>query len=298
VFLIDLFKNVFLKKENFFYVQTPKKVKEQEKNRLNPCFSHIKDVDGIIPGISYIWAIDQEGNINIGIEKPWLYPQAFGLKKESYEWTKLKEKLYKKGGFGHPTLSSIFDKKGNVVTSTDTKCCYFGGEINYKDGKWIIDNNSGRFGIINLDENKLQNALNIVSNSIRTLTKDRVDVNLMTTGSTYLKSYYIQWHKGKYNLESSIRLLEDYANGNSIGSYLKLRFFRDGSKDVTLVKEIIQKAKECKIETVEELIASFTEKKDIRHFDDGLQRRLKFISGQCGLELSRYSDPLSFLNNN
>ncbi|HHF7350021.1 TPA: DUF5617 domain-containing protein [Legionella feeleii] len=296
MFLIELLKNIFLKKEKF-YVQAPNRVKEQEKNRLNPCFSHIRDVDGLIPGVSYLWVIDQEGNINIGIEKPWLYPQAFGLKNESDEWTKIKKTLYKSGGFGHPTLSPVFDKKGNVATSTDTKCCYFGGEINYKDGKWVVDNNSGRFGIINLDENKLQNALNIVSSSIRNLTKYRVDVNLMTIGSTYLKSYYIQWTKGKSNLESSIKLLEDYANGNSVGSYLKLRFFRDGSKDLTLVKEIIQKAKECKIETVEELIASFTEKEDIHHFDGGLQRRLKFISGQCGLELSKHSDPLSFLNN-
>ncbi|WP_172606806.1 hypothetical protein [Legionella feeleii] len=40
-----------------------------------------------------------------------MYPQAFGLKNESDEWTKIKKTLYKSGGFGHPTLSPVFDKK-------------------------------------------------------------------------------------------------------------------------------------------------------------------------------------------
>ncbi len=289
-FLLKKWGDYMEKKSTKLPLQAPYKIKEAEKERLNPTFTYLENMEyeSLIPGVPYLWVMNEESKVIVGIEKPWLYPQALGFKGDEDIWlNKIKVKLEKSGastGFGHPSLAPKFNNEsGEIITTTESEVAYLGGEINFKNGKWIVDNYSGRFGSVDakISDHDVQKVMSNVSAEVQKKTSHLVDVH-MIRNSSHIKSYYKQWNKGQDLKSSALRLLEDFCKGSSFGSKIKLTFFRQ-KEDVDCVKHFLKKINtdEVKINEPKDILNYFKDKKII---DRGLIRRLDFIAGQCGLE--------------
>ncbi|STX27965.1 Uncharacterised protein [Legionella beliardensis] len=130
-------------------LQQPRKnFKEHERGRLNPALTPIEHLEELHEDIPYIWAIDREGNVIVGLEKPWAYPHAFGYEGDEPLWQEIKKQLLlenEKWNYGHPTLTPLYNENGEIISSDTSELAFLGGELVYKDDIWIINNKSGRF---------------------------------------------------------------------------------------------------------------------------------------------------------
>ena len=132
-----------------------KSVNKAEESRINPAYIKLEDLhcDNLVPGVTYLWVLKAGGNIVVGIEKPWVYPEAFNYDlsdlKDQERWADISRQLQSapelaktEHGFGHPTLGAAFSEKGEVVIGY----AHLGGELRFKSDHWVLDNRSGRYG--------------------------------------------------------------------------------------------------------------------------------------------------------
>lgn len=275
------------------FLQKPHSLREQEKNRLNPALINSDALTELLPEIPYLWALNKDCELMIGIEKPWLYPQAFGFTENNALWLQIKGffiDVISTKGFGHPTLVPIFDQQGNVITGTNTHCAYLGGEIYFHKNQWVVNNSSGRFGIKaglwSVDKYTIYHSLQFVANKLQKLTEVPVIINMILGQPSYINLYLKHWSKGKDNFQSAVYLIKDYVQANFLRSCCKLSLFRSSAKSRNLVKLLLHKIKINEITTIEEMMAFFCEGSRYSSLDKSLSQRLRFIVGQCSIETS------------
>lgn len=152
-----------------------KDIKPSEQGRINPAYCNISAVGRFDPieTVMYIWALTENNEIIIGIDKPWEYPQAFNIDihipEQQALWdviaAQFKEGLFSdsppmsdssdgsspndslsKATIGHPTIVVHFETDENKVGTVIPGRCVLGGDLYYNENEWILNNRSGRFG--------------------------------------------------------------------------------------------------------------------------------------------------------
>jgi hypothetical protein len=134
------------------------KARDGGPTRLNPAWTDITQAKRDDPGyrfepvqsVRYDWLLTHPANhIVVGLEKPWEHPEAFGCRGNEPWWLRYAQEMEEAGRTGHPTLSATFSRpdEGGAVSSGGQ--AIIGGELVYQNaGRWLINNNSGRFGVI------------------------------------------------------------------------------------------------------------------------------------------------------
>lgn len=114
-----------------------------------------------VQSVRYDWALTSPDlHLVVGLEKPWEHPEAFGFHSADRVWRKVAAEMQAAGRTGHPTLVCNFatldpthpERAGSIES---TGLALIGGELVYQNsGTWLINNNSGRFGVVRkLDAN-------------------------------------------------------------------------------------------------------------------------------------------------
>ena len=153
------------RKEIFDSIFSLKDIKPSEQDRINPAYCNISAIGRFDPvkTVKYIWALTKDGEIIIGIDKPWEYPQAFQIDIRKPEQKKLWDEIViqlKKGlllksddslpkaAIGHPTIVVHFQTEDHKVGTVIPGECVLGGDLyfNSDQNSWILNNRSGRFG--------------------------------------------------------------------------------------------------------------------------------------------------------
>ncbi|MFA5960992.1 MAG: hypothetical protein WC785_10815 [Tatlockia sp.] len=133
--------------------ELPKKIKPSEEKRVNPAYTQVAGNASFVPlpGVTYLWVLNQDKKLIVGLERPWEHPDAFNFDLQSADqkkqWEQIAGQLQHTDedsheGFGHPTLGVGFFKRGAAKVGA----AYLGGELNFREGTWIVDNKSGRHG--------------------------------------------------------------------------------------------------------------------------------------------------------
>ncbi|STX81444.1 Uncharacterised protein [Legionella busanensis] len=224
-------------------LQRPRKnFKEHEKDRLNPTITQIELLAGLHQDIPYIWAIDNTGNIMIGIEKPWLYPQAFGFKGNETLWHEIKEQLKLKNdnlNYGHPTLTPIYEESGKIISSDISELAFIGGELVYKDNKWIINNKSGRFRHV-IDKNNQPASAEVITHILTLVSEKLREAGIVKVIEI---AFYSKPNKDKCTennaSESLIKMLSDYLLEHEPSNLVKLTTFEN--QEYTIVKAALNR---------------------------------------------------------
>lgn len=131
-----------------------------EPTRLNPAWTDLTESPIGSPTFSfrpvqtvrYDWVLTSPAlHLIVGLERPWDHPEAFGFRSGDPVWRRIATAMEESGRSGHPTLVCSF---GNVDANPlghieSTGLGLIGGELVYQnDGRWLINNNSGRFGVV------------------------------------------------------------------------------------------------------------------------------------------------------
>lgn len=143
--------------------------------RLNPAWTDIT-ADPIgsrtfsfepVQSVRYDWVLTSPDlHLVVGLEKPWEHPEAFGFRAGDPRWRKIAGDMESSGRTGHPTLVCNFaaadpehPERAGAIESTGLGL--IGGELVYQNaGSWLINNNSGRFGVVRkLDAGAKRNLL-------------------------------------------------------------------------------------------------------------------------------------------
>jgi len=116
---------------------------------------------GAVQSVRYDWVLTSPDlHLVVGLEKPWEHPEAFGFREGDRAWRRIAADMQGSGRTGHPTLVCNFaaadpdhPERSGAIESTGLGL--IGGELVYQNaGTWLINNNSGRFGIVRkLDAN-------------------------------------------------------------------------------------------------------------------------------------------------
>jgi hypothetical protein len=108
-----------------------------------------------VQSVRYDWVLTSPDlHLVVGLEKPWERPEAFGFHSGDRVWKKIASEMQSAGRTGHPTLVCNFaavdpshPERAGVIESTGLGL--IGGELVYQNsGTWLINNNSGRFGVV------------------------------------------------------------------------------------------------------------------------------------------------------
>lgn len=135
---------------------SPSRLKTTELGRINPAYTDVRNINAstLVPGVPYLWTLNESGQVLIGIEKPWEHPEAFHVdvtnEVDLQRWNMIVQQLQSATesesheGFGHPTLGASFTETGEA----DVGAAYLGGELHFDVARnhWILDNRSGRYG--------------------------------------------------------------------------------------------------------------------------------------------------------
>jgi hypothetical protein len=116
---------------------------------------------GAVQSVRYDWVLTSPDlHLVVGLEKPWEHPEAFGFHENDRYWRQIAAEMESSGRTGHPTLVCSFaavdpahpERAGGIES---TGLGLIGGELVYQNaGSWLINNNSGRFGVVKkLDAN-------------------------------------------------------------------------------------------------------------------------------------------------
>lgn len=138
--------------------------------RLNPAWTDLTENPigsrtfsfAPVRSVRYDWVLTSPDlHLVVGLEKPWEHPEAFGFHSGDRVWKKIASDMQSAGRTGHPTLVCNFaaidpshPERAGAIESTGLGL--IGGELVYQDsGTWLINNNSGRFGVVRklTDEN-------------------------------------------------------------------------------------------------------------------------------------------------
>ena len=144
-------------------------------SRLNPAWTDLTESPigsrtfsfEPVQSVRYDWVLTSpELHLVVGLEKPWEHPEAFGFRDGDPRWERISAQLQVAGRTGHPTLVCSFAPiDGNPQASAgiveSTGLGLIGGELIYQNaGAWLINNNSGRFGVVKkLDANAKRSML-------------------------------------------------------------------------------------------------------------------------------------------
>ncbi|HAT1130430.1 TPA: hypothetical protein NR353_001600 [Legionella pneumophila] len=203
----------------------PHRVKDTEKDRLNPGYFRIKSGDRVVlrEDIVYLWSYNSQKELVIGIEYPWQYPEIFNVdmknEQEKKIWNSicaqlqgLIEGIKAHHGFGHPTLAAEFNSDGQVKVGL----AHLGGELKCINGEWIIDNRSGRFG--RYDEVSADIRLQI-ENTINEVASIFQEANIKVTPKLHFKNPAI--FSSKEQKETTFFKKTDESKDNNIESIEK-----------------------------------------------------------------------------
>ena len=134
------------------------KARDDGPTRLNPAWTDITQAKHDDPGyrfqpvqsVRYDWLLTHPANhIIVGLEKPWEHPEAFGCRGNEQWWLRYAGEMREAGRTGHPTLSATFSRPDEGGAVSGGGQAIIGGELVYQNaGRWLINNNSGRFGVI------------------------------------------------------------------------------------------------------------------------------------------------------
>ena len=131
-----------------------------EPTRLNPAWTDLTESPlgsttfsfHPVRTVRYDWVLPSPAlHLIVGLEKPWDHPEAFGFNPGDPVWKRIATAMEESGRSGHPTLVCSFgsidaNPLGNIES---TGLGLIGGELVFqKSGKWLINNNSGRFGVV------------------------------------------------------------------------------------------------------------------------------------------------------
>jgi hypothetical protein len=174
-----------------FTSRTPTTVKPNERGYLNPGYTDLTDCfeQGIAPsrfqpGQMYLWVLTGDDHLVIGLENAWRQGEALDVELERG----ISEYLAYKGKAGHPTLTPKWDPDGTV--SDDPGQAAIGGELNYVNGQWVIDNNSGRYGSGPGDGSRKRDLMNHAARKLKL--EANLEIGLV---NTYSKSLFKRWFR-------------------------------------------------------------------------------------------------------
>ena len=266
---------------------SPKKpVNEPEKSRINAAYMNITtSSEKFVPvkGVTYLWIYkppekpDDEKEIIIGIERPWEYPQAFGMKASDEKWKILAKQLQEADELGHVTLAATFDSKG--AAQPELSKAYIGGELRYKsDGHWQMDNSSGRFGDLKgISLEQVRELVNEAAIHFEKATGIQPKVYVRPPKTDDYKRYKGIWKtdtKGKDDIEKAIKLLRDY-----IGDEKKSVTGAESKHYTSIVTEALQTFENKKPKDIKEFLDFFSSKLGKpKHINDPLITGLMFIA--------------------
>lgn len=263
--------------KNKIISKLPRYVRKPEEGRVNAAYWNITKQPGFKPnpGVTYLWILNADGDIVIGIEEPWKYPQAFNLEEKiaGKILTEMQQemKTNKILGLGHPTLVTQFDEKGIPLSALGK--AKIAGELYFVDGEWQIDNLSGRYGQRDEDLMEVQYFLHEVSEQFQRDSSVRPSIRLNMPGKEYLylDRYLDLWKKGANESEAAQCLLRDYLSNKE-------------SKSVAFVKKILLNLlKNNKLEDFLEKVSFKINVIPALQEDAELIRVMKFIAGQANI---------------
>lgn len=215
--------------------------------------------------------------------------------KEQRDWfNKIKPRLKTPiFGLGHPSISCSFTKEGGVQNQEGQ--AYIGGELNFINNTWIIDNMSGRFGIIKNTPAETRILMKNIATQFENETGSSVHVRTYFPNSRYLKSYYKLWENRNSDIEGAIKLLEDYAKSHAAELFFTGHWFRHHA---SVVRNAVQNFKNNQNIKIEDILNYFADNLDPEtiNLKGSLMRRLNFIAGQNGVEF-KLNDKKSSLKN-
>lgn len=138
----------------------PQRGEPIEPTRLNPAWTDLT-ANPIrsatfsfepVQSVRYDWVLTSpELHLVVGLEKPWDHPEAFGFRGSEPVWKRIAADMKASGRSGHPTLVCSFAAAGGERPGAieSTGLGLIGGELVYQNaGTWLINNNSGRFGVV------------------------------------------------------------------------------------------------------------------------------------------------------
>lgn len=167
-----------------FNTRDPAYVKDNERGYLNPGYTDLTDCfekhiapPRFVPGQMYLWVLTGDDHLVIGLENAWKQGGALDTDLERG----ISNYLESKGKAGHPTLTPRWNDDGSVSDDPGQAC--IGGELNFTDGHWVIDNNSGRYGsgpgdgsrkrdLMNHAARKFQQEVNLTIGLVNTYSKN------------------------------------------------------------------------------------------------------------------------------
>jgi hypothetical protein len=274
------------RKPDKYKKQSASKVKPHESGRLNSFYTNItlngmkSESCKLVESVPYLWVYNDKEEIIIGVEDPLKYPQAFvdpGIPIQKAAFDKIKPSLFAARKLGHPTLASHFDDKGAALT--DRGQAYIGGELICENGKWILNNVSGRYGKLKNKPKDVQRLMHEVGNKLSAALGVQVMVNVTLAHAKYLKAYNKIWKKGSDDVERAMLLLQDYAKSNSAALTFTGHWDR---KHIDLVRNIFKEFEEFPPHDVQDILIHFSLALDGVEVSEtsSLLRRLKFIAEQ------------------
>ncbi len=107
--------------------------------RLNSAWQNrsLQGVDHppLVPGVKYLWVINNDGDLILGVEDPSQAATAFPDTEHPERHQSTSD------GLGHPTLAAAFTGMGVAVPGAGR----IGGELMFEGGAWLINDSSGRY---------------------------------------------------------------------------------------------------------------------------------------------------------
>lgn len=107
--------------------------------RINPGWRDLTLEPGFTPvsGVMYLWVVREDGNLIIGVEVD------KGKNTEAFEDFEGRNSQLEEGGaLGHPTLAAAFDPETGEAVAGEGR---IGGELHDHEGRWFINDHSGRY---------------------------------------------------------------------------------------------------------------------------------------------------------
>jgi len=263
----------------------PNRIKSQERGELNMACAKLCGPYPFKEGVQYLWVLNPDGTVTIGVEKLWQHPSMdvwLGVEGLGDMSPSHVAQARRKGKLGHPTLLS--EKTGLQAL--------IGGELNFRNGHWILDNYSGRYGEPSADPHILHAMLKVVVNQFESVAGlTNVSYQVMSRHARYLSNYYSLWRAEKGSvIDKCIRLLEDYVEHST------LHWRRH---HVAVVRELIADFAVDKPTTLANFIVRVRNKIKISTLNPtgSLKRRLDFIIDQGSPDNATQVEYQALLNN-
>ncbi|MCP0913036.1 DUF5617 domain-containing protein [Legionella sp. 27cVA30] len=285
-----------------FPLLKPSHLNRYESQRINLGYTnlhHSSQKINLIKDVNYLWVYNAKKELILGIEEPWKYPQAFidrqNTEQLNFFNSKILPQLKKAGILGHPTLACHFSAQGSALPKEGQ--AFIAGELGYREGKWVLNNNSGRYSQYSKEDPKQIKFYmdEVAKQFIRHSTEKEIKIELTYSGS--YAAYAKQWHADRSPVENALVLLKDYAKSN----WLELFFTAHWNRHhVHLVRDALTYFSKNPPQNIDEIIHHLVKQlasigHDKINLHGSLMRRLKFLSTQVENDLIREEPNASLL---